>query len=174
MCVPLIGVGIYAAVMAAMPSLTTVAAAATVAGAGVAAAGAIQQGDTASKASKANAAAQQATATSEENVGAQKAADQEMKAKKIASSQIASAGAGGVDPATGSPLTMESQTAEFGELDKLRIINNASRQAWGLETQADITGYQGSQQQQASYLNAGSTLLGGVSNAYFGSMKAGQ
>jgi hypothetical protein len=171
MCVPLIGVGIYAAVAAAMPSLTTIAAGASIAGAGVAAAGAIQQGDTASKASKANAAAQQATATSEENVGAQKAADQEMKAKKMIASQRAGAGAGGVDPSTGTPLTMESQTAEFGELDKLRIINNASRQAWGLQTQADITGYQGSQQQQASYLNAGSTLLGGVSNAYFGSQR---
>ena len=142
------------------------------AGAGTAGTAAIQQGQTAKKASDINAENQRLTAKSAEDVAAQQSADQKMKAKRIIASQITQAGAGGVDPSTGTPLTMEGQTAEFGELDSLRIINNAQRSAWGLQSQADIGEYEGSQAKSASYLNAGSTLLGGVSNAYFGYQKA--
>jgi len=139
--------------------------------AAVSAAAAIQQGQTARQAANMNADAQRASAISQENVGAQESADQIMKAKRIEASQVAQAGAGGVDPSTGTPLTMESQTAEFGELDSLRIVNNAQRVAWGLQSQANIGQYQGQQMQTGSYLNAGSTLLGAASNAYFGTKK---
>ena len=178
MCIPAI-VGSYGliSIMSAMASTAaeaapTVALATSVAGAGVSAVSAYQQGETAKKAADTNTANQNATAISVENQGAQESADQLMKAKRIEASQVAAAGAGGVSPSSGTPLAMEGQTAEFGELDALRIINNASRSAWGLQTQADITSYEGSQQQQASYLNAGSSLLGGMSNAYFGYKKA--
>ena len=150
----------------------TIAAVGSLAASGVGAAGVIQQGQTAKKASEINAENQRKTAISVEDVGAQQAADQKLKAKKIEASQVAQAGAGGVDPATGTPLTMEGLTAEFGELDSLRIINNAQRTAWGLRAQSNIGEYEGSEIEKASYLNAGSSLLGGVSNAYFGSKRA--
>jgi len=145
---------------------------AAVTSAAISAGAAIQQGDTARKAANMNADAQKNTAISVENQAAQQSADQKLKAKRIEASQVAAAGAGGVDPATGTPLTMESQTVEFGELDSLRIINNAQRTAWGYQSQANIGQYEGEQQETASRLNAGATLLGGASSAYFGYMNA--
>jgi len=133
---------------------------------------ALQQGQQAKSAADYNAAALRATAISTENVGAQKAADQLMKARRLEASQVAAAGAGGVSPSTGTPLTIEGQTAEMGELDSLRIINNAQRTAWGYQTQANITEMEGEEAQKASYIKAGSTLLGGASSAYYGYKKA--
>ena len=143
------------------------------AGTAISAYSAISQGQTAAKAASANAAAQRATALSVENQGAQQAADAQMKAKRVAASGVAAAGAGGVDPNTGTPLTLAGQTAEFGELDSLRIINNASRTAWGYNAGASIDQFQGGQAQTAGYIGAGGSLLSGAGNAYFGGANAG-
>ena len=142
-------------------------------GAATSAYGAVQQGQNAKKAADANAAAQRATAISGENQGAQQAADAQMKAKRTAASGVAAAGAGGIDPNTGTPLTLSGQTAEFGELDSLRIINNASRTAWGYNSQAAIDEFQGKQAQTAGYFKAGATLLSSAGSAYFGGAQAG-
>lgn len=133
----------------------------------------VEQGQSAKAAANANANSERQTAISTENAGAQAAADQKTKARQIAAQGAAAAGAGGVDPTTGTPLTIEGQTAQFGELDSLRIINNASRTAWGYQAQAGITQFQGQQAQTASDLDAGSSLLGGASSAYFGGVKTG-
>ena len=142
-------------------------------GTAVSAYGAVKQGQDAKEVADANAAAQRQTALNTENQGAQQAADASMKAKRITASGIAAAGAGGIDPNTGTPLTLAGQTAEFGELDSLRIINNASRTAWGYNASSNIEQFQGQQAQSASYLKAGGTLLSGASNAYFGGQQAG-
>ena len=144
----------------------------SVASTAVATGAAIKQGSDAKSAVDANADAQRKTAISVENQGAQQAADAQLKAKRTAAAGVAAAGAGGIDPSTGTPLTLSSQTAEFGELDSLRIINNASRTAWGYQTQAGIDNLQGSQAETAGYLKGGSTLLGGTSSAYFGYKQA--
>ncbi len=149
-------------------SLAFVAAGMAAIGAAVSAASAISQGQSAKSTADYNAAAQQATAKSIQDKGAADAADQRLKTQRLVGTQIANAGAGGIDPNTGSPLTVEGQTKEWGELDALRIINNAQRSAWGYTTQAGITSYQGGQQQTAAYATAGSTLLGGASKAYYG------
>jgi hypothetical protein len=61
----------------------------------------------------------------------------------------------------------------MGELDSLRLLNNSSREASGLTSQAAITQYQGDQAQTAGYIGAAGTVLGGASSAYFGGQKAG-
>lgn len=141
-------------------------------GAGVSAAGALKQGQDAKAAGEYNAAALRTTAISEENMGAQKSADRIEKARRLEASQVAAAGAGGVSPSTGTPLKIEGQTMEMGELDSLRIINNAQRTAWGYQTEANIKEFEGGEESKASFVKAGSTLLGGGSNAYFGYQRA--
>ncbi len=150
-----------------------IGATAAVAGAGVATYSAYEQGQSAKSAADANANAQRKTAISQENVGAQQAADAQLKAKRTAAAGVAAAGAGGIDPNTGTPLTLSGQTSEFGELDSLRIINNASRTAWGYQSQAGIDEFQGNQARPAGNTNAGATLLGGTSSAAFGAANSG-
>ena len=142
--------------------------AASAAGAGIAASAQMQQAQTARDAADYNAQVQRDTARSVEQEGAQAASDKKIQAKRFAASQVAAAGAGGVDPSSGTPLTLESQTAEFGELDALRIINNAQRTAWGYQTQGNITEWSGGRAYQAGQLNAGTTLLGAASRSYYG------
>ena len=150
-----------------------VAGGAALAGAGLSAYGAKQQGDAAKMAADYNADAMKRSAQSIEAQGAQVASDRLLKARRLEAAQVTGAGAGGVNPFAGSPLAIESETAEFGELDSLRIINNAQRSAWGLQTQANITGWEGEQARTAGNINAGSTLLGGASRAYYGYAMSG-
>jgi hypothetical protein len=145
-----------------------IAAGVAVAGSAVSTVASVQQGKTAKDTADYNAAAQNATAKSIQDKATQDAADQRLKTQRMVGTQIANAGAGGIDPNTGSPLEVESQTKEWGELDALRILKKASDDAWGYTTQAGITSYQGGQQQTAAYATAGSTLLGGASKAYYG------
>jgi hypothetical protein len=154
-------------------SMASVAVSMAIIGAGISATSAIEQGQSAKAAADANAAAQRQTAISTENVGAQQASDKQLATRKLIATQVASAGAGGIDPSTGTPLTIEGQTAQMGELDSLRIINNAQRTAWGYNTQANIDEFQGSAAQTAGTLNAGGTLLSNAGNTYFGGAKAG-
>ena len=154
-------------------ALSVVSTIISIVGTAVSTTAAIQQGQAQKSAADANANAQRQTAISAENAGAQQAADKLQQARKTAAAGVAAAGAGGIDPNTGTPLTLSGQTTEFGELDSLRIINNASRTAWGYNTQADITSFQGSQAQTGGYLQGGASLLGGASSAYFGAQKAG-
>jgi hypothetical protein len=142
--------------------------------ASISAASAIDQGQKARTQANMTADAQKNTAQSVEEQGAQAAADQKLKARKMEATQAATAGAGGVDPVTGTPLKIEGETAQFGELDSLRIINNAQRSAWGYQQQADITEFGGEAKRDASTLSAASTLLGGASNAYFGYKSMGK
>jgi hypothetical protein len=137
-------------------------------GAVVSAFSAIMQGQNVNTQAKMTADAERNTAISVENAAAVSATNEQMKAKRIEAAQVTTAGAGGVSPSTGTPLTIESQTEEFGELNSLQIINNAQRTAWGYDTQADITQFGGEQEKDASYLKAGGSLLGGISNASFG------
>ena len=149
-----------------------IGAAMAAAAAAVSATASYQQAQTARATAESNAEMQRRSAVSIEQQGAQAASDKLIQAKRFQASQIVAAGAGGVDPSTGTPLTLESQTAEFGELDALRIINNAQRSAWGYQTQGSITQWAGGRAYQAGQLNAGASLLGGASNAYYGYNKA--
>lgn len=165
--------GTGAATAGGVSTASYVAGGAALAGAGLSAYGAKQQGDAAKMAADYNADAMRRSAQSVEAQGAQVASDRLLKARRLEASQVATAGAGGVNPFAGSPLAIESETAEFGELDSLRIINNAQRSAWGLQTQAGLTGWEGEQARTAGNINAGATLLGGASRAYYGYAMSG-
>ena len=72
------------------------------------------------------------------------AADEKrQQARKIIGAQTAAMGASGFATDSGSPLQLLTESAGFGELDALRALNNAQRQASGLNAQADITQWQG-------------------------------
>lgn len=130
--------------------------------------GAVTSGDAAKEAADRNAAIQGKRAIQAENVGAQQAAEQKDKARRLAATQTAMGAAGGLETTSGTMGDIISETTKYGELDALRITNNAARQAWGYQAQAASEQAQGSQMQTAGYMQAGSSILGGLSNAYFG------
>jgi heme exporter protein D len=158
--------------MGTISTATWIAVGTSVAATAVSATVSYEQGQAQKATADQNAKNQRQAAISQENVGAQQAADKKLQARKIAAAGVAAAGAGGIDPSTGTPLTLSGQTTEFGELDSLRIINNASRTAWGYQAQAGIDEMQGEQAKTAGNMNAGATLLGGASSAYFGYQKS--
>jgi uncharacterized protein HemX len=149
----LYALGTAAAYGASSVTASGVAAAATVAGAGVSGYSAIQAGANAKTQANMTADAQKKTAESVENAAAVSASNEKLKAKRIEAAQVNAAGAGGVSPSTGTPLTIESQ-------------NNAQRTAWGYDTQEDIN--ENKDYETAGYLKGAGSLLGGVSNASFG------
>jgi hypothetical protein len=73
--------------------------------------------------------------------------------------QRAALGASGVEVDSGSAATLQSDTAQLGELDRMMIEHNAARDAYGIRTQAAIDRNQGDQVRTASRNNARGTLL---------------
>ena len=154
-------------------SMAYVAVSMAVIGAGISATSAIEQGQASKSAADANATAQRQTAISTENAAAIQASDKQLATRKLIATQVTAAGAGGIDPSTGTPLTIEGQTSQMGELDSLRIINNAQRTAWGYQSQASIDEFQGSAAQTGGAMSAGGTLLSSAGSTYFGGKTAG-
>lgn len=152
MCVPLMALAVGASLI----------------GTGVSAYGAIKQGQDARAAADFNADIQRKQAIQAENVGADQAARKIQEGRKLASTQTVMAAAGGLDTGSGTTANIINETAKYSELDALRITNNAARQAWGLQTQANLEEQQGKNAQTAGFINAGASILGGASNAYFG------
>ena len=100
-----------------------------------------------------------------EQRGAQAAADHKQKVRELIATQTAAAGASGVDTASGTAGQIATETAGTGELDALRMINNAQRQASGLQAQSTLDEYQGNAAATAGSLNAAGTLIGGLGRA---------
>ena len=170
MCIPLfapIGLAIGASAASAA-AVGTTAVAATVAGTALSATAAIEGGQASKSAANANANVQRQQAVQAETVGADQAAREVQQSKQLAARQAAIGAAGGLDTTTGTMSNVIQQTTEYGELDALRITNNAAMSAWGMNAQADITQFQGNQAQTAGYLNAGSSILGAAGKAAYG------
>lgn len=104
--------------------------------------------------------------------GALEAAAKQDKARKIASAQREGAGISGVVTDTGTPLALLVETAGLGKLDAMRSVNNAGREAWGMEGQAKLEEYQGNAAMRGGYLNAAGTLLSSGSSSYYSNRKA--
>ena len=60
---------------------------------------------------------------------------------------------------SGNALDLTAETVQFGQLDALTTINNAQRQAAGLQFQADNSRAQAKIEKQSGMLGAGATLL---------------
>ena len=169
MCLPIfagigVAMGASASSAAAAGTATVMSVIATVASTAMSVESAMSQ----SAQMKKQAAYEKQSAINAENVGAQKGADELLKARRITAAGIAASGAGGVDPSTGTPLTLGAQTMQFGELNNLRVINNAQNTAWGYNTQAALETDQANQTMWGGIAKGGATLLGGASQAYFG------
>ena len=95
--------------------------------------------------------------------------EQRRKVSRIGGAQKAAIGASGVALDSGTALDIFGDTVAFGELDALTIKSNAKREAYGyqvqgmnFEAEGAMARTRGKNAQQASYIQAGSTLLGGA------------
>lgn len=163
--------------MAAFSTIALVTAAvASVAAAGVSAVGAIQQGSAAEAAAEyqARVAEQQAEVTrqqadQERVVAATSETDYRKQQSRQMAARRAALGGTGVESGSGSPLLVSQDFAAEIEQQALRLRAGGEISATRLEQQASLTGaqaglyrMQGSSARSASYLTAGSSLLGGI------------
>lgn len=131
----------------------------------------IQTGRANAKIANANAEAQEQAGRDVINTANAQAEQQRQQAKQVAGQQTAAFGSAGTDLTSGNALNMTTQTAQLGELDALTTINNAQRQAAGLQFQANVSRAEGKVQRQSANLGAATTLLNSVSSSY-GAYKA--
>jgi hypothetical protein len=166
--------------MTGVSTATAISIAATVAASAVSAVGAIQQGQAQSQQAKYNAAvARNNQVIAQQNAqdaldrGAAEEQQQRKKTQMLMGQQRASLAAQGADLSSGSALDVVSDIAGTGELDALTIRRNAALEArqyqvQGMNFQADsqLQKMQGRAARTASYFNAGSSLLGGLSSGF--------
>lgn len=138
---------------------TTAVLAITAIAAAASAASAVKQGNDAKKMANANADAQEQAGRDAINAGNSQALQQRNQGRQVAGRQAAAFGANGTDMTSGSALNTFGDTASGTELDSLTTINNAQRQAAGLDFQASASRAQGKIDQNAGYSKAGSTIL---------------
>lgn len=108
-----------------------------------------------------------AGAEGERNVEASQA-----KTRAALASTLATQGASGVDVNSGSSVDVRASEAKLGMLNSLNIRSEAAKQAYGFQSQsANYTGQSALDKSQkvsdeiGGYLNAGSTILGGIGKA---------
>lgn len=125
-----------------------------------------QQSKYQSKMAQYNADVQEKSANAAINAGNEQAAQARARARQLQGTQAATLAASGVDLGGGTAVDIFGDTAQQGELDALTTVNNAQRQAYGLQAQAA-----GNRSQAAAYTafgnqQAGLTLLNGAISAY--------
>jgi hypothetical protein len=99
-------------------------------------------------------------------------------ASMIKGEQRAAYAGQGVDVGSGTAAAIQTETDVVGELDAQTIKNNAWREAWGLQGQADEVQRQGRMAQKASKNRAKNSLITGGLNvvstaAQYGAWKGG-
>ncbi len=146
-------------------TLATIAAVSAVAGAGIAGYSAYESGQSQKHAADYNSTVMKQNALAAEQQGSVAAAEHQQKVKQLESTQITQGAASGINTATGTALQISTETAGTGELDALRILNNAQRTASGLNSQAAIEEYKGNAAATGGALTAAGTLIGGVASA---------
>lgn len=160
-------------------TLAAIGLATSVAGTAVGAIGSMQQGNAAAAASNYNAqvAAENAVQAQDNAAragaaGAQQAAEESQKTRATVGAIKAAQAANGVDVGTGSAVDVRSSAAELGQLSAINIRSNAAKTAYGYQVQSandtaqsKLDNYDSSQQTTAGEIGAGSTILGGASNA---------
>lgn len=138
---------------------TTAVLAITAIAAAASAASAVKQGNDAKKMANANADAQEQAGRDAINAGNAQAEQQRQQGRQVAGRQAAAFGANGTDLTSGSALNTFGDTASGTELDALTTINNAQRQAAGLDFQASASRAQGQIDQNAGRTSAATTIL---------------
>lgn len=88
------------------------------------------------------------------------------KVKQLVGQQTAMQGASGAEVGSGSFGDMLTQTTTMGELDSLRVRDNAFRQAWGMESAAQQSEYEGRVAKAQGNVKTAGVILQGASKAY--------
>ncbi|HHJ4503803.1 TPA: hypothetical protein ACQJXC_005255 [Raoultella ornithinolytica] len=127
----------------------------------------VQTGKANAAIANANADAQEQAGRDAVNTGNDQAYQQRMQAKQVAGKQTVSLASGGADLTSGNALDLTAETAQFGQLDALTTINNAQRQAAGLQFQAGVSRAQGKLERQSGNLGAASTILNSVAQGAY-------
>lgn len=101
------------------------------------------------------------------------AAEHRQKVRQMIATQNAAYSSAGVDSSTGTALQVQTDTAGFGELDALRILNNAQRSAAGYKAQGELEQWKGNAAFTNGMFDMAGTALGGASKAYYGGKTTG-
>lgn len=126
---------------------------------------AYQQGQTQKAIGKYNAKVAENAAIAQRQAAAIAAENERDKARLIMGAQRAGIGAAGVLPSEGTPLLVQTDTAEKAALNEARIRYSGEVGARVQEAEAIIQGYTARRAEQMGYVNAGANLLQGASSA---------
>jgi len=152
---------------------------AALASAGIGAMGAIQQGNAQSAAAgyqseiaKNNAKINAQNAEFQGAVGEVNAGNLQMKTRAQVGATKANQGASGITVGQGSGSDVLASERELGKLSAMQARSDAARKAYGFRTeeasdtaQSQLLKKQASYDKTAGYVNAGTTILGGVGSA---------
>lgn len=139
---------------------------ASVALSGVSAYNQYQQGKYSSAVAEQNAEVATAQAQDSINRGNAQADEVRRRNRQAAGTQAATMGATGADLSTGGALDIFGDTAQFGALDALTTVNNAQREAYGYQVQAENYKAQASSARKQGNMGAFTTLLTAPLQAY--------
>lgn len=147
---------------AALATLPAISSLVGLAGTAVSAVGQIQQGQAAQKAADFRAKNNQMLAEDALKRGAEEEEAQRRKNNALLGRQKAVMAAGNVDIGSGSPLNILGDTAMLGELDAMRIRENAKREEQALLADAQVAKMEGDSASNAATMGAFGTILGGT------------
>jgi hypothetical protein len=105
--------------------------------------------------------------------GAVAASEHRQKVRQMIAAQNAAYSSAGVDSSTGSAAQVQTDTAGFGELDALRILNNAQNAAAGQRAQGALEQWKGDAAFTTGMVNMAGQTAGGIASGYFGAKNAG-
>lgn len=151
--------------MVATSTLLVTALALTAASAGIGAYGAYSSGQAQKDAANYNAAVQKnqaATAAQQAEFDAGQIRDRN---RRLVATQRANFAANGVDPDSGSAVDVQHDSAKHGELQALMAIYTGQTSSNASLAQAKLDKSRGQYAEQAGWINAGSSVLGGVNQA---------
>lgn len=137
----------------------------TIASAGISAAGSLMQGQQAQQMADMQAKAYEQQAQADAQASSFEAQRERRKQELLQANARAQVGASGVALA-GSPTEVLTANAREGQLDIQAIRYGSQLRQNGLRTQAAISRFSGQQAKTASFINAGSNLISGISNLY--------
>ena len=106
--------------------------------AGASAYSSYEQQSAANSANSYNAQVAKDQAAQATQLGTIQAQENDQQTAQLQGQQRAAYAAGGVDPNSGSALTVQTQTAGYGALDSLAIKQNDAEQAWGYTNEANL------------------------------------
>lgn len=129
------------------------------AGSGLSLYGAWKGGQEAKSAGNYNARVLEYAADDAINRGNVEAADIKTKTKRLIGAQRANLAASGADVSSGTALELQVESAGMGELDALRALNNAQREASGLKSEANLARKQGRNAARAANLSMAGSLI---------------